>query len=166
MLFRSKGDDKKGDKGDDKEGDKANKTKHNSIFAVFKNYNKENIKIDNMNTNNNTVVRDEGDHVENEKKVNRYTYRGKLEEYEDTKSDNDDEIIKVDFASFKKMMQDRFNSEDADADADADAEYSEGDADSERESEGEKVESPPLPMGWDSSIDSNEVKDKIGRAHV
>ena len=62
-----------------------------SIFASFMSYNKENVKIK----------------KETEKKVNRYTYKGKIEDYDKDKAENsnDEEIVEVDFNSFKKIMQ-------------------------------------------------------------
>lgn len=62
-----------------------------SIFASFMSYNTGNVKIK----------------KETEKKVNRYTYKGKIEDYDKDKAENsnDEEIVEVDFNSFKKMMQ-------------------------------------------------------------
>jgi hypothetical protein len=73
-----------------KESDTNSNSK--SVFASFRNYNKENVKIDKNKVAN--VVED---------KVNRYTYKGKLEDYD--KERCDEEIVEVDFSSFKKMMQ-------------------------------------------------------------
>lgn len=62
-----------------------------SIFASFMSYNRENVKIK----------------KEAQKKVNRYTYKGKIEDYDKDKTENsnDEEMVEVDFNSFKKMMQ-------------------------------------------------------------
>lgn len=71
------------------------------VFASFKNYN--NIKI---SSKNNTCLDD---------RCNRYTYKGKLEDYEKNKGkgngkgngkgDSEDEVVELDFSSFKKMVK-------------------------------------------------------------
>ena len=84
---------------EDEEGEEnSKKTEKMNVFASFKSYNKENIKIT----------------TDYEKKVNRYTYKGKLGDYEKEKINkiNDEEIVEVDFASFKKIVQDKADLED------------------------------------------------------
>lgn len=77
--------------------EKEENSTYKSVFASFMSYNTENVKIK----------------KENQKKVNRYTYKGKLDDYnnlEFSNLSNDEDVVKVDFTTYKKMMNKNISS--------------------------------------------------------